>query len=161
MNRNLVLLFIAAAIGTVILYFAFSGQGLWKDPVAEQAETVVDRALAYMDEHGAAALIEKVNADTAEFREGEAYVFVLDEAGILLAHPTNSDQVGMTAFQSQGPDGDNFAATLVKSATDYPEGSTVHYRRTDPNTGEASEKSVWLVMRDGHIVGGNILSKSE
>ena len=98
MNRNLIPLVAAGALGIILLSFAMN-QGSFlgmtpsvpadteshaESPDAEQAKAMVARALEHMDQHGTSSLIEKINADVPEFHQGEFYVFVLDNAGTIV-----------------------------------------------------------------------------
>lgn len=174
MKRNLILLVAAGALGVILLSLVTDQPFLPGEPpvstdsrdraensAAEHAQEMVARALAYLDEHGAAALAEKINADAPEFRDGEIYVFVLDHEGTIVAHPIYPDMVGMTAEQVKDPEGNIFITGLVEAATGDPDGGWAHYRWVNPMTGEAADKSSWVVMRDHHIVGSGIYGKPE
>ena len=81
MNRNLILLLAAGALGVILLSLAMNQNSFLgmapSTPVdtqsqaesadAKQAKAMMARALKYMDEHGTAALIEKINAAAPEF----------------------------------------------------------------------------------------------
>ena len=188
MKRNLILLIAAGAVGVILLFLALNQWGM-KDSTPEeklevapspspalnqeamrdytpeqalaQAQAMVARAVEYMDEHGIASLIEKVNADSSEFHDGEFYVFVMANTGSIVAHPIDPNLVGMPVKQVKDPDGKPFLRRLVKAATRNPDGSWVDYRWVNPVTDEAADKSSWLVMKSGHIIGSGVYSKSE
>lgn len=175
MKRNLILLLAAGALGILLLSIitdqsplpgetsnsSTDSQDRVENPAAEQAQAMVAQAIEYMDEHGTAALIEKVNADAAEFHQGELYVFVLDRVGTIVAHPINPSWVGADDQIFRDADGNAFLARMAKAATDSPDGSWFDYRLVNPVTEEASDKSSWVVMRDNHIIGSGIYSKPE
>ena len=175
MDRNLILLIAAGALGIILLSLAMN-QGLFPgtappapadaesqtdNPDAEQAKAMVARALEYMDEHGTPSLIEKVNADAPEFHEGEFYVFVLDSAGTIVAHPIDPQWVGMDDQTGRDADGNAFLARMATAAADSPDGSWFNYRWPNPVTKEVSNKSSWIVMRDSHVVGVGIYPEEE
>ena len=175
MNRNLILLIAAGALGVVLLSLAMN-QNLFQEtappapadverhadnPDAEKAKAMVAQALAYMETHGAAALIEKVNADAPEFHQDEFYVFVLDSAGTIMAHPIDPSLVGVDDQAGKDADGNTFLARMAAAAADSPDGNWFDYRWPNPVTEEVSTKSSWIVMRDDHVVGVGIHPKEE
>ena len=175
MNRNLILLIAAGALGIILLFFAMN-QGSFpgmappapadteshaESPDAEQAKAMVAQALEYMDQHGTPALIEKVNADAPEFHQGELYVFVLDNAGTIMAHPIDPSFIGVDDQTGKDADGNAFLARMAAAAAGNPDGSWFDYRWPNPVTGKASKKSSWIVMRDDHVVGVGIYLKEE
>lgn len=170
MNRNLILLLAAGALGIILLSLAMN-QGSFlgmtpSEPVdtesqadstdAEQAKAMVAQALGYMDEHSTAALIEKVNAAAPEFHQGQFYVFVLDNAGTIMAHPIDPSWVGVTDDVGTDADGNVFLARMAAAAAENPDGSWFDYRWPHPVTKEVLTKSSWIVMRDDHVVGVGI-----
>ncbi len=170
MNRNLILLIAAGALGIILLSFDMN-QGSFlgmtppvpadaeshaENPDAERAKAMVARALEYMDEHDAPALIEKVNAGAPEFHQGEFYAFVLDNTGTIVAHPIDPSWVGVDDQTGTDADGNAFLARMAAAAAGNPGGSWFEYRWPNPVTGEVSTKSSWIVMRDGHVVGVGI-----
>ena len=175
MNRNLILLIAAGALGIILLSLVLNqGSFLGMAPSgpddaesqaessdAEQAKAMVARALEYMDEHGTTALIEQVNADAPEFHQGAFYVFVLDNAGTIVAHPIDSSFVGVDDQTGRDADGNVFLARMAAAAANNPDGSWFEYRWPHPVTGEVATKSSWIVMRDDHVVGVGIYLKEE
>lgn len=170
MNRNLLLLIAAGALGIILLSLAMN-QGSFlgmapsepddtesqaDNPDAEQAKAMVALALEYMNEHGTPALIEKVNADAPEFHQGAFYVFVLDSAGTIVAHPIDSSFVGVDDQTGKDADGNVFLARMATAAANNPDGSWFDYRWPHPVTGEVATKSSWIVMQDDHVVGVGI-----
>lgn len=170
MNRNLILLLAAGGLGIILLSLALNRGNLpgtapstppdtqshAESSAAEQAKAMVARALEYMGEHGTSALLEKVNADAPEFHEGELYVFVLDNAGTIMAHPIDPSWVGMDDQTARDGDGNAFLARMAAAAAENPDGSWFGYRWPNPVTGEVSDKSSWIVMQDDHVVGVGI-----
>lgn len=175
MNRNLILLIAAGALGIVLLSLAMN-QGFFQKMTpsgpadteshaessdAEQAKAMVAQALEYMDKHGTPALLEKVNAGAPEFHQGELYVFVLDSAGTIVAHPIDPGFVGVGDQTGRDADGNAFLARMATAAANNPDGSWFDYRWPNPVTEEVSTKSSWIVMRDNHVVGVGIYLEDE
>lgn len=170
MNRNLILLLAAGALGIILIAVAmkpgsFPGMAPSAPPDAQSqaesadaaaAKAMVARALEYMGQHGTAALIERVNAAAPEFHQGQFYVFILDKAGTIAAHPIDPDWVGVTDETGRDADGNVFLARMAAAAAENPDGSWFDYRWPHPVTKEVGTKSSWIVMRDDHVVGVGI-----
>ena len=175
MQRNLILLLAAGALGILLLALAMNPDAFLgttsSEPAdtssqadgagAEQAKAMVAQALEYRDQHGTAALIETVNADAPEFHQGEHYVFVLDSAGTIVAHPIDSSWVGVGDETGTDADGNAFLARMAAAAAASPDGSWFNYRWPNPVTGNVATKSSWIVMRDDHIVGVGVYLEEE
>ncbi|MDE0152952.1 MAG: cache domain-containing protein [Gammaproteobacteria bacterium] len=175
MNRNLILLIAAGALGLILIAVAMKpgsfpettspelpdAQSQTESADATAAKAMVARALEYLDEHGTAALIEKVNAAAPEFHQGQFYVFVLDNAGTIVAHPIDPDWVGITDETGRDADGNAFLARMAAAAAENPDGSWFDYRWPHPATKEVGTKSSWVVMRDDHVVGVGIYLEEE
>ena len=175
MNRNLILLIAAGALGIILLSLnmnqnSFLGttppppadaESHANTPDAEQAKAMVARAMEFVDEHGILVLIEKVNAAAPEFHEGEFYVFILDRTGTIVAHPIDSSWVGVDDETGRDADGNVFLARMAAAAANSPDGSWFDYRWPHPVTGEVFTKSSWIVMREDHVVGVGIYLKGE
>ena len=175
MNRNLILLLAAGALGIILLSLAMNqGSFLGMTPPtpantqsqadsadAEQAKAMVAQTLEYMDKHGTAALLEKVNAADPEFHQGEFYVFVLNNAGTIVAHPIDPSWVGITDETGRDADGNVFLARMAAAAAENPDGSWFDYRWPHPITKEVGTKSSWITMRDDHVIGVGIYLEKE
>ena len=175
MNRNLILLLAAGALGIILLSLAmkpgsFTGmtppmppdtQNQAESADATAAKAMVARAVEYVDEHGTAALIEKVNAAAPEFHYGEHYVFVMDNTATIVAHPINPAWIGVDDETGRDADGNPFFAQMVAAAAENPDGTWFDYRWPNPVTGEVATKSSWVVMRDDHLIGVGIYLEEE
>lgn len=173
MNRNLLLLIAAGALGVILLSFVMDPDPSTEtappadtenhadSPAAAQAKAMVAQALEYMGEHGASGLIEKINVGAPEFHQGEFYVFVLDSAGTIVAHPIDPSWVGADDETARDADGNAFLARMAAAAAESPDGSWFNYRWPNPVTGEVATKSSWIVMRDDHVVGVGIYLEEE
>lgn len=175
MNRNLILLLAAGALGIILLSLAmkpgsFPGmtppmppdtQNQAESADAKAAKAMVARAVEYMDEHGTAALIERVNAAAPEFHYGEHYVFIMDNTATIVAHPINPAWVGVDDETGRDADGNRFFAQMVAAAAENPDGTWFNYRWPNPVTGKVATKSSWVVMRDDHLIGVGIYLEEE
>ena len=175
MNRNLILLLAAGALGIILLSLAMNQNSFFgmtpstpadtqsqaESADATAAKSMVAQALEYVDQHGMVALIEKVNAAAPEFHQGQFYVFVLDNAGTIVAHPIDPSWVGVTDETGRDADGNVFLAQMAAAAAENPDGSWFDYRWPHPITKEVGTKSSWITMRDDHVVGVGIYLEEE
>ncbi len=84
--------------------------------------------------------------------DGDWYVFIADEDGVLIAHATIPDNVGkpLSSDDFKGSDGFHFG-NAIKEATE--DGDWVSYTYLNPNTGAEEQKHSWVVEKDGLIFG--------
>lgn len=91
--------------------------------------------------------------NTPQSTDGQWYVFIADEDGILIAHPTIPENVGESLLGEVG----------IDPATDHPygldilattrEGQWVRYNYHNPDSGRIERKNTWVVRHDGLIFG--------
>lgn len=128
----------------------------WYEPDPPQSEpeaftqAFVRKALAHYDKAGRAATLAYYNRMASV--DGEWYVFITDENGILIAHATAPDLLGKSLYGPEGTDssGHAFGAQIAAAPE---EGVWVDYRYRNPVTGEEGSKHSWVVRRDGLIFG--------
>lgn len=109
----------------------------------------VQEALDFYDAEGRRATIDHYNSpDSAD---GQNYLFVLDEDGIVVAH-LNQELLGGDVHTSIGVDADGkHFGLLMLEAT--PAGTWIDYVYLNPNTGFRELKHSWVVRHDGLIFG--------
>jgi signal transduction histidine kinase len=160
MKRSLALLITVGVLGTALMSCSSEQKGA-KIATPEGAQAMVAHAVEHTGKHGIDSLIEKVNAGSPEFHDGELYVFVIKKPGRIVAHPVDPSLVGKTAKEIRNPKGKPFIRRLVKQANRNPDGVWVKYHWVHPVTGEAADKSSWLVLKDGHVIGSGVYPKPE
>lgn len=115
------------------------------------AETIayVRQALAFYDAEGREATIRHYNSPAGV--DGEYYLFILDEDGVLIAH-LNQELLGRDVHTSLGidEDGNRFGLLMLDATA---EGMWVDYVYLNPNTGFRELKHSWVVRHDGLIFG--------
>ena len=149
---------VAAAVSTAALVISILA--VTEDPPAPQVipesvsseytKAFVDMAISRYESAGREAAIEYYNS--RESVDGEWYVFVLDESGIMVAHPTMPENIGKDIKGPLGKDvtGYDFGSAMLA----LPEtGGWVDFFYLNPATGEESRKHVWAVRRDGLVFG--------
>lgn len=115
----------------------------------------VEDAVWFYESNGRDALIEHFNdpgsTDPASVDE-QWYVFVSDLDGLVLAHPTVPDNVGMTFHEVLGvtPEGLASADEMV-TATET--GKWVDYTYINPQSGDWETKHTWILRRDDVLIG--------
>ncbi len=109
----------------------------------------VRQALAFYDAEGREATIRHYNSPASA--EGEYYLFMLDENGVLITH-LNQELLGRDVHTSFGVDvdGDRFGLLMLEATS---EGRWVDYVYLNPNTGFRELKHSWVVRHDGLIFG--------
>lgn len=121
--------------------------GVPRQPAATQA--FVREALDFYDAEGREATLRHYNSPASA--DGENYLFVLDEAGLLIAH-INPELLGRDVHTSFGVDVDgNRFGLLMMGATS--EGLWVDYSYLNPANGFRELKHSWVVRHDGLIFG--------
>lgn len=110
---------------------------------------LVEKALQRYDTMGREATVAYYN--TPESVDGEWYVFIMDEDGILIAH-VDPERLGEDIKGDLGLDATGYRfGDLVLSATE--EGLWVDYLFLNAATGAEQTKHSWVVRHDGLIIG--------
>ncbi len=122
---------------------------------AEEAQDMVARAIAYYDEVGHDAAINKFNIDPApEFLDRDLYIFVVGPSETIIAHAFNPDLVGVDINTVVDADGNVIGTGMMEAARDG-EG-WIDYKWADPITGKNHMKSSWVVRHGDNVFGVGI-----
>ena len=119
----------------------------------------VDTALKRYDENGRAETIAYYNSPDSV--DGEWYIFIADEEGRIVAHPTVKDNLGRSLKEVLGTDinGYQFGDEML-SATE--EGKWVDYTYLNPARRNQQEvKHTWIIRHDGLLFGSGWYERSE
>ena len=122
-------------------------------------QAFVHAALDRYDADGRQATIDYYN--TMDSVDGEWYVFIADENGVIVSHATVPENIGMALDGPLGTDinGYDFGADML-SATDS--GKWVSYTYVNPARDDAQErKHSWVIKRDGLLFGSGWYEKLE
>ncbi len=116
--------------------------------------TYVEDAVWFYESNGRAALIDHFNDPNSTDPlsvDGQWYGFVVDLDGVVLAHPTVPENVGMTLLEILGatPEGRTAANEMV-TATET--GKWVDYTYLNPQSGNQETKHTWIVKRDDILI---------
>lgn len=122
---------------------------------AEEAQAMVTDAIAYYDEVGAEAAFETFNVEPRpRFYEGDLYIFVIREDGMIVAQAADPGRVGLDALVQIDAAGQPYGRWLVERPT--PEGTWIDYVRLNPESQQIEPKSSWVVRHDGYVFGCGI-----
>ena len=115
---------------------------------AGYTKAFVDRAIDRYEAEGRADTVAYY--DTAESVDGQWYVFIMDESGVMVAHPTVPGLVGRRFSGASGVDITGYdQGAEFRSATE--EGKWVDYVYVNPDSSREEVKHSWAVRHDGLV----------
>jgi signal transduction histidine kinase len=115
-----------------------------------EAIALVEKAAAFVSEHGKEKGLAEMNKPGGQFDKGELYVFVLDLNGVMAAQPKNPKAVGEKLIDKPDNKGKLFRKEIIEKAKT--EGSGwVDYFYLNPKTGKEEDKTTYL-KRVGDLV---------
>ena len=117
---------------------------------ADDAVALVDLGLAYLKQHGKAALIREVNHANPRFIRGTVYLALRGTDGTTLAHPINPRVVGKNMTVLPDADGKYYRKEILDIAANAGHG-WVTYRYNNPATNEIEQKATYFV-RSGDLL---------
>ena len=119
------------------------------DSSPEQAKAHAEMAAAYVREHGADAAAVEFNKSEGDFIKGDLYVFVVDAAGVFLAHPIKPALVGKNMIELKDVEG----TPLIKNFTEIDGEGWSPYKWPHPVTKQIRPKKSYIINVDGFILG--------
>ena len=114
-------------------------------------QAFVERALNLYDAIGREGTVAYYN--TPQSADGQWYVFIADEDGIMIAHPTVPENVGESLLGEIGTDpvtGHPYGLDILATTS---EGQWVSYNFLNPDSGRIERKHTWVVRHDGLFFG--------
>ena len=117
----------------------------------ENLKKFVDDAILYYQAHGDEAL-PVLGDPRGGYRDGELYIFVLSQRGIVIAHAGNPWLVNRppTAI----PNGEALIGSLISAAT--ADGGWAVYDFANPETGKVEEKHSWVKSVEDVVIGSGL-----
>ncbi|WP_420639830.1 cache domain-containing protein [Candidatus Poriferisocius sp.] len=109
----------------------------------------VQQAVDRFEQTGRQASIDHFNNEAGS--DGQWYTFVLDLNGVVLAHPTVPENVGMTTGEILGGTAEALA-TEEEMVTATETGKWVDYHYLNPQSGGWETKHTWIVRRDDILI---------
>ena len=114
----------------------------------------VEDAIWFYESNGRSALIEHLDSPDSTDPlsvDGQWYGFAVDLNGVVLAHPTVPENVGMTLREILGATSEGLAAAdEMVTATET--GKWVDYTYLNPQSGRQETKHTWIVKRDDILI---------
>jgi cytochrome c len=151
MIKRLLFVFAIALLG-LSLAFAQKEQMTPKASSDRKAEAkaMVEKAVAFVSEHGKEKGIAEMNKPNGLFVKGEHYVFAFDLNGVMVAQPKNPRAIGENLIDKPDNKGKLFRKEIIEKAKT--EGSGwVDYFYLNPQTGKEEDKTTYL-KRVGDLV---------
>lgn len=128
----------------LIVFFGLSwayAQGT-EDEKAE-AKALVEKAEAFMLQHGKEECLAEVNKPDGQFVKGELYVFVYDMNAVMLAHPKNPNLIGQSLYDKPDSRGKLFRKEIIEKAKADGSG-WVDYVYLNPQSGKEEDKTTYF-----------------
>lgn len=145
---------LAAAIAGVS---ASASAGEVEHGTAEEAVTLVKKAIAYYKANGKEKLAAEINGRTPDFRVKDLYVFVSPvQEGPLLAHGVNAKLVGRTLGDLRDVDGVYFTRKFREVAVSKEGKGWVDYKWPNASSGQLEPKSTYIERVDDMYIGCGI-----
>jgi cytochrome c len=108
----------------------------------EEAVAMVDKAVHFVEENGAAKAYEVFNDRVGPFVDRDLYIMVYDLNGKCLAHGANSKLIGMDLIDAQDVDGKFYVKERVETAKTK-NSYWLDYKFADPVTRKLEPKSTY------------------
>ena len=119
-----------------------------KKATPEHAKAMALKAAAYLEEAGPEKAFDAFT-NSPDWKDGDLYVFVSDNDGVLVAHGFNPELVGTNSFDLTDADGKYFIREFI-AITDQ---GWVDYKWKSPTTGEIEDKTSYVVRAGDYVVG--------
>lgn len=118
----------------------------------EEAIDMLNKAVAYMKEHGEQAAFKAFNDPKGKFVHGDLYVFVFDMECNYVASGANPKLVGTAASDLKDAKGKELVKEMIEVAKNKGEGS-VEYVWLNRQTNQVEPKSSHIKRVGNYIVG--------
>jgi cytochrome c len=126
---------------------------------AAKAEALVKQAIAFAKTNGIDKLIQETNNGTGKFHVAagsDLYIFIYDDKGTVKAIGYNTGAlVGKNRIDMKDPDGKMVIQEFISLAKTKGKG-WVDYKYPDPTDNKIKEKTSYIELSDGLIIGSGI-----
>jgi cytochrome c len=109
----------------------------------KEAQTMVDKAIAYFNANGKAAAFAAFDDSKGKFVKEDLYIYVVDMKGDIVSHGANKKLIGQHFIDIKDADGKLFFREILKVAKTKGSG-WVDYKWTNPVTKRVEAKSCYL-----------------
>ena len=114
----------------------------------DEAKAMAEKAAALLKAEGKDKAFAAFNGDAA-YKDRDLYVFVVDNAGVTVAHGANAGLIGKNLMEVRDPSGKQF----VKEMTQIKDNGWVDYVWQNPASKKVEPKRSY-VIREGDVVVG-------
>jgi hypothetical protein len=141
----------------VLLFFAPLPASAAERGTAEEAQALVEKAIARYKEVGAEKTFAEINAPGGTFVDRDLYVFVIGPSPghKIIAHGADKSRVGMTLVGEVDVDGKAFGDEMIAATA---EGNWVDYKWMNYTTKKAEPKKSFVKNVDGYVFGAGYYS---
>ncbi len=136
---------LASAVGSIKL----------RQGSADEARTLVGRALELVQERGRSGAAEALHSAEAGFVDRDLYIFFVDTQGRYVLHGAKPAMEGKRVHDVPGIDGDRFVRDAFAAAAAG--GGWIDYAIVNPVSGQVQAKASWVQqLDDGLVIGCGI-----
>ncbi len=118
----------------------------------EDAKMMVEKAVAYLNEHGKDKALAEFNKPDGMFAKGDLYVFAYDTDGVMVGHP-NPKLIGVNLLDKPDSKGKLFRKEINELAKNKGSG-WVDYTYLNPVSKQEEPKTTYIQKVDGLIICG-------
>jgi len=121
-----------------------------KRGTAEEAQAMVEKAIARYQEVGAEKAFAEFSDLKGAFVDRDLYVFVIGPDSKVVAHGADSSRIGLDATTLADEDGKAYGKELLAATA---EGVWVDYKFKNPVSQQVEPKSSFAKLVDGYVFG--------
>ena|SRR5215217_1872571 len=134
----------------VLLFLAPLPASAAERGTAEEAQALVEKAIARYKEVGPEKAIAEINTPSGPFVDRDLYVFVIGPDHKIIAHGADKSRIGMTMVGEVDQDGKAFGDEMIAATA---EGNWVEYKWQNYTTKKAETKKSFVKNVDGYVFG--------
>jgi cytochrome c len=142
-------LFVVILINLFLVGVAFAGG------TADEAKTLMDKAVAYVKANGKEKAFAEFTNQKGKFIDRDLYIFAVDFKGLTLAHGGNEKLVGKDMYGLKDADDKLFIQKFIEVAKTKGSG-WVDYKWSNPLTKKIENKSTYVQRIDDYFLGCGI-----
>jgi hypothetical protein len=117
---------------------------------AEEAQALVEKAIARYKEVGAQQAFDEISDPEGPFVDRDLYIFVVGPDGKVVAHGADPSRVGETLVGLRDADGKAFGDEIIAASA---EGNWVDYKFENFTNGRIENKSSFVKKVDDYVFG--------
>jgi cytochrome c len=133
-----------------LLFFAPLPASAAERGTAEEAQALVEKAIARYKEVGAEKTFAEIGTPGGSFVDRDLYVFVVGPDRKIIAHGGDKSRIGMTLVGEVDVDGKAFGDEIIAASA---EGNWVEYKWLNYATKKAEPKKSFVKNVDGYVFG--------